>query len=336
MRWRVQTRSGFRAGQMPASAFALERPVRYRQKERSSVFAPPTGYYASHHFPNCVLPFWYLPSFFAVTTAGTLFALWILIPVVRSTKATVKKIASLHCAGLILLWAHVLSVFVQNGAFEAAIVFLYVYGMMVSYQCYLTMFVVIEPIYAVLRKSTQNLKRLVKVVFTLQGICWTVLQVSIISVCRAEPGSKQLPIYNSLGVGINVLAATMFAVIVCVLYIQAARLQKLIENLQLDRPSSEAFEAGKLPQFLLQLKALKKTVLILGLNSLIIIIPIVMLILGSFPYNFVLWSLIFTMWPTAPQAAQFLKARSKTPAASKSNSSKENSKLAAIAVNTED
>jgi hypothetical protein len=271
---------------------------------------PPDGSFihdfTAGHFANCAMPYWFLPTVFAITTAGTLWSLYLMIPAIRESRFAMRKVAILYTMSLTFIWLHELAVLLEKGVFEAAIIFTCLVCASTCWQYYLIIMAFIEPIYAVLTRSNKRISRSLVVFFTLIVIPWAVISFAMLVYCRAAVTSPDIAIYNGLGLGLGILASSAFGVVTFTTYVQASALQRIISELT----GTRSAESTTLVAVSDQLHDIKKSMLILSCNVWLILLPVVMLAIGSMPYQFVFWSFAYTIWPITPRIVGFLKARS--------------------------
>ena len=262
--------------------------------------------FTAGHFPNCTLPYWFLPAFFAITTAGTLWALWILVPLIPKLKRTVRTLVILFTLSVFFAWVHVMCVFVQKGLFAPGILFLALFTYPSLWASYFVTIIIVGPVYATLRRPMDRFKRNMKIFLGCLYSTLFVFQVALL-VFAGGVTKRERDIYNAMFVGQLFSSALIFILSPLVTIIQVQRLEKLIKSITVsgDEPS-------RMVAFLQQLQGLKKGMLLMLTNGFLLILPIVVLTIGSLPYQFVYWALnASTFWMGALQARTFAVGKNK-------------------------
>ena len=272
---------------------------------RETCVCPP-GYqhdFAWGHNSNCALPTWFLPAFFAITTVGIAWAVFYnLARAIPNLRKVSRRVGLLYMTALTMHWLTVLSVFVQNGNFEPGVIFLCLGGLSMAYMTYLVLFVLVEPIYAALRRPIEQFRLFMNCLFLAFSTAQTTFAVVMVIYCRNDA------MFNAFYSGYLFVSSCFYLTPGMIVFVQTYRLEAMIMKVGMDpaQPGSE-----KMRVFLEQLHALRNVVLRMVFNFVIISIPIVMLTIGSMPYNFVFWTLqLSTLWPASRQAVKFMRGRS--------------------------
>jgi len=215
-----------------------------------------------------------------------------------------------------LHWLNILSVFVQNGNYQPAIVFLCTAGIVMAYMVYKVLFVVVEPMYAALTQSITSFRRLMICLFGVFSIGQIGLGIAKVVYCTTDD-----EMFNALYCAYFFLSGCFYCIPCTIVLVQTYRLEKLIRH-------TNSHASDDVRMFVEQLRSLRKVVLRGLFNSIIFAIPIGMLIIGSMPYNFLFWAFqVSTLWPASRQAVNFLRSKNKTSGGASSRTSKNSLEL---------
>jgi len=264
-------------------------------------------------FSNCALPTWFLPTYFAFTTIGTVWTLALILPgALFRLKSRLKKAALCYCLSVSLEWLHVLCVFLQQGNFIPALVFLLFFPPVMLFTAYLMFKIIIDPVCTALGGRYVRRRAVLQVYFVSIAAALFIVQSATLAFADVESKAAR-DMFNLLFVVQMFLFAFAYPVTALIIVLQTQQLIDTIQSCRRDsQPPDQALEF-----FLGQLRALRKTAKILALNFVVLIpIPIAIIVIGSIPYQFVLWAINMSgIWPATYVIRRIIRAREKDEAA---------------------
>jgi hypothetical protein len=259
--------------------------------------------FAGARLSNCTMPTWFYPTFFAISTVGTIYGVAVLGNDILKTKSSCKLrwIAISYTATIVLVWIHVLCVFVENGLYEAGIIFMALYSMSINLAAYLAMITVVEPLYVALRVSIKRLEFWSRVYFMALTIILAGLQLSLLGYARRP---DQIGTFNAMFAGQYLVLGISYPVTTTIVYRCATSVKDKVESLGVPKDL-------KIQKFLDQVNALRTLVRLIGLGgALVMAVSITIFILHSCPYQYLFWAFFTSFyWPPARIGSRFIRSK---------------------------
>ncbi len=188
--------------------------------------------YSSFHTPNCSLPpYLYLVNFIVLSLGSTL-ALIRLYKALREGKPGKPRDAQrLFVLLTILYWIHALSLWLQDGLFEAGLVFVGFITITFALFTLKMNAMVLAPIYAMTGRSMRQVQTLHRVILTITVFC-TIISVCLsIAYCRDENPAT----YNMIFVCLSFFIFGFGVLATVVNYHKFNELIAILEKMLVDR-----------------------------------------------------------------------------------------------------
>lgn len=251
--------------------------------------------FAVFHDKSCFLPSWYYLFFLVVSTTIS----WILLPFIANEtrrlppSSRTRRIGLVAVVAVLANWMYSVGLYVQNGAFEICAVSLTISAIS-HLECGLDMVKAMTRISrAVSFEESQKFLARVTVLVRTMNAGWLACMVAMLALCRSEDDTQ----YNltvAMFFFVNILAVGSLGPII---YFSADTLLKVMFTVaQLEgvaSPSATASSASKeqkLSDVAGRVRRLRRAVVFLTVNNLLSLLPlpVIHLVLGSFPYFFVI------------------------------------------------
>jgi len=242
----------------------------------------PSGYihdFTYGHFPNCGLPIFALPVMAGALTVVTSLVLAFSYPVVWELKSAARRMLVLPMINCVFGWLVFLGLWFQQGRFEAAIILLFFFNMVLTRTQIESTTSILRPMLMTLKHNIQAIDR---ILMTFEFFDFLGQLTLIILMCLyahdADPNR-----YNSTVVvfqfwlGLNGFSLGVATIVAC-MYLKTA-----VDTGPLSK------EDAKMNAFSDRLEGVKKSNYAICMFSMVLCgCPIVSLILGSFPGQYIL------------------------------------------------
>jgi hypothetical protein len=273
---------------------------------KQSCVCPP-GYvhdYTMLHNDNCSMPENYLLGLFIFCTiAYSLSALKVLLKIPKIKKAS-RKLAWMFFFCLFFQWFWILAFYIESGSYETQLFFTFIWGQLTTFISVDIAIASAAPVFATLAKPIEPWKRFFYGVTIILSTAF--FGMTIVVMCFARYPAE---IYNQvftayiffLVVNISTLTG-----IVCLKVLQLKWL--LLQVITTDRggATSSLDEYNKVIKKLNSILMALVAFLNLSISGNIVLV-ILVLVLGSFPMNYVFLTLMAcSIWPLTPMFLDFL------------------------------
>lgn len=274
------------------------------------------------HYGNCALPDVFMPAYFGIHSLASFVAVAAFARAYLCELHKRPAIASVTLsiiASFVVQWITVLCWFLQGGAFEATMAFNAILTVTLGYTSVRVQILLLRPVQAFLKgylnRMTRNL--------TIFSTC----QVSIIgtSYLVLVGFARNNQVYNAIICIITLVGAFCYVFHGGGMLRSTKMLMQALEHLMDDPPDVEANvqKHTKEKRLLMRLKFLEKAILgfIPGGAVMNLCLGIIPLVLGSFPYQFVLVACMYgnLLW-IAPSLLRFVRDSSEGSVSASFNS----------------
>jgi hypothetical protein len=258
----------------------------------------PSGFIAdftSGHFRNCVLPTWFLPAFFAFNTAGCLLAGFRVGSTIGKLRSEVKTFAMIWIAVITSHWLGTLCLFLQNGLLTPGWVMQTLSTIVFTRLSVVQMKILTRPLFAVLRKPTNSFEKGMESMYFSSVIVSGSLGATL-AVFASD--AARIGILNFVFMVYIYIMSFFYFIPVGLALVYMKRLRREIMRLQ----NNVAVSGTSWEDFMVRLDTLEGANFIIGCSGFFLFIPAVVLsIIGSIPYQFVIACLLqCSLWPTYP------------------------------------
>lgn len=253
----------------------------------------PSGFSADYtlgHFPNCSLPSAALPVMFGVLTVCYMLSFMFCVPEYWHLKSQVKQLMLINLIQGVLNWAVFLSVFAENGFFEAAAILSFLSNSLIFVTMTQTTLMTSIPIYGMFKQSVTNMKRAFYAITTVTILVELAVTICMIIFARdANPAkfNKVMVVYQFFNNGAMIVLGS----------INCASVIRLRQNLVKSHGASSR-EDIQMEALIARLnKMIQAAIWTTSLFGVLLIYPIVWMVLKSFPGQYILFFIMYSSTP---------------------------------------
>lgn len=282
----------------------------------------PDGYFhdfTAGHFYDCGVPSYALGVMFGVLTLSTIIAYVISIPIFFTLRSSAKRILGYALLQSLFSWAVLTAIWIERGHFQSASILLFVANVLLVRTQVEGTIIFSTPIYAMLRQSMVTVKRVIFGVEFFNMIGQLTLSIILIVYSKDVDVSR----FNSTMIVFLFFMSINTIGLSFVMFRFSTRLMRDINE------TSMAKDDRKIAEFADRLKRMNNNHLLnLSFSCLLLVFPIVMLAIGTFPGQYIL---MFTMHAGVPyfliQAAWLLRLDEAGKSLKKSETGSRDSKV---------